>query len=91
MVADNCGWMESLTGTINEVLLVVKWIALALTIILGIIDFIQGAASGDLKKAATKFMKRMIAVVLLFVVQALIEWLLGLAEFNGDCITKIRE
>lgn len=69
----------------------VKWVALALAIALGMLDFfkaITGGKDDDLAKAAQKFMKRLIAVVALFILPVLIEWILDISgvPHGGTCL-----
>ena len=69
----------------------VKYVALVLVIVLGTIDFIKAAGSGEpdaVKKAGQSFLKRVIAVIILFILPMLIELILDLINLygsNNDC------
>lgn len=69
----------------------VKWIALALAIVFGMLDFFKAITGGKddaLSKAAQKFVKRLIAVVALFILPVLLEWILGISgvDHGGTCL-----
>ena len=71
---------------IQDALNLVKYIALVLVIVLGIVDFIKAAASGEaeqMKKSGQSFLKRIIAVVILFLLPVLVELILNLIEIYG--------
>ena len=71
---------------IKDALNLVKYIALVLVIVLGITDFIKAAASGEadqMKKSGQSFLKRIIAVVILFLLPVLVELILNLIEIYG--------
>lgn len=66
---------------IKEIYSIFKYLALTLTVGLGMLDFLKaitGNDAGDLKKSAEKFLKRIIAVVVLFLIPILIDFLLGI-------------
>ena len=71
---------------IKDALNLVKYIALVLVIVLGIVDFIKAATSGEadqMKKSGQSFLKRIIAVVILFLLPVLVELILNLIEIYG--------
>jgi len=71
---------------INSTLNLVKYVALALVIVLGILDFIKAAASGEsdqMKKSGSSFLKRIIAVAILFLLPLIVELVLNLIEIYG--------
>lgn len=76
---------------ITDTLNLVKYVALALVIVLGALDFIKAAASGEadqMKKSGQDFLKRVIAVVILFLVPVIVEMIINLVEIvgaNNDC------
>jgi len=73
---------EWIISTLN----LVKYICLALVIVLGVLDFIKAAASGEadaLKKSGQSFLKRVIAVAILFLLPVLVELILNLIEIYG--------
>ena len=83
---------------INNILNFVKYVALALVIILGVLDFIKAAASGEpdqMKKSGQAFLKRVIAVVILFLLPYIIDLILNLVDLAGvdknniDCMKDI--
>lgn len=69
----------------------VKYVALVLVIILGTLDFIKAAGSGEpdaMKKAGQSFIKRVVAVIILFLLPMIVDLLLNLIELYGantDC------
>ncbi len=69
----------------------VKYVALILVVVLGTLDFIKAAGSGEpdgMKKAGQAFLKRIIAVIILFLLPMLIELILNLINLygsTGDC------
>ena len=79
---------------IKSALNLVKYVALVLVIILGALDFIQAAVSGEadkMKKAGNSFVKRIIAVVILFLLPVIVELILGLIEIFGvdsNCLSQ---
>lgn len=73
---------------IKDALKLLRWGALALMIILGTLDFIKAAATDDqdaLKKAWQNFIKRLIAVIILFLLPLLVELILYIAGLASDC------
>nr|DAW91252.1 MAG TPA: hypothetical protein [Bacteriophage sp.] len=74
----------------------VKYAALILVIVLGTIDFIKAAASGEpdsMKKAGQSFIKRVVAVVILFLLPMLVELILNLINLYGtknDCFGVLK-
>ena len=74
----------------------VKYAALILVIVLGTIDFIKAAAAGEpdsMKKAGQSFIKRVVAVVILFLLPMLVELILNLINLYGtknDCFGVLK-
>lgn len=69
-----------------QLLNIVKIVALVLTVILSMLDFFKGVASGDadaMKKVTKNFSRRLIAVVILFLLPVLIEFILNLVNIVG--------
>ena len=65
---------------------IMKIVALILTLILGMVDFFKGVASGNadtMKKVWTSFSRRLIAVALLFLLPVILEFILGLVSIGG--------
>ena len=73
----------------------IKYIALILVIVLGTIDFIKAAGSGEpdaMKKAGQTFMKRVVAVIILFLLPMIIDLILRLINLYGstdDCFNVL--
>jgi len=82
-----CGIISNdLKDWMIQLLDIVKIGALILTLILGMVDFLKGVASGDddaMKKVWKSFSRRLIALVLLFLLPVIIEFILGLVTING--------
>ena len=82
---------DSIQKWIKILLNFIKYIALVLVIILGTIDFIKAASSGEpdaVKKAGQSFLKRVVAVILLFLLPIIVELILNLINLYGatdDC------
>lgn len=82
---------DAVTDYIIDALRMLRWGALVLMIILSVLDFIKAAAADDqdaIKKAGQKFIKRIAAVIILFILPMLVEFILyvaGLAGF-GECV-----
>ena len=71
---------------LNQVLDLIKMIGLILAIVLGMVDFFKAMSSGEsdaMKKAWKAFANRLIAVVILFLLPLVIEFVLGLITING--------
>ena len=80
---------------INNILKFVRYVALALVIALGALDFMKAAGSGEpdaMKKSGQSFMKRMIAVVILFLLPVIVDFILNMVNIYGvdpnniDCL-----
>jgi len=77
---------ESIRNWINDTLNLVRYIALVIVIVLGVLDFLKAAGSGEaeiMKKAGTDFLKRIIAVVVLFILPLIVDLILNLIEIYG--------
>ena len=74
----------------------VKYVALVLVVVLGTIDFIKAAGSGEpdaMKKAGQSFMKRVVAVIILFLLPMLVDLILHLINLYGstdDCFGVLK-
>lgn len=82
-----CGLSSRIIKFFANIFRWVKYIAPVLAIILGILDFIKAIISqndDDLKKAQSKFLKRLIAAALLFIVPFIIEFILDRFNFAKD-------
>ena len=71
---------------INNILNFVRYVALALVIALGALDFMKAAGSGEpdaMKKAEQSFVKRVIAVAILFLVPVIVDFILNMINIYG--------
>ena len=81
-----CGLSGNIIKWIKNILKWIKYILPVLVIILGIIYFIKAIASGsddEMKKAQGRFIKRLIAAALLFLVPALIEFIINVFNIES--------
>lgn len=77
---------NDLRAWLIQLLDIIKIGGLVLTLIFGMLDFFKGVTSGEadaMKKVFKSFSRRLIAVVVLFLIPLLIEFLLGLITING--------
>lgn len=82
-----CGVSERLIVWISNILRWVKYILPVIVIIFGILDFIKamGADKEDeMKKAQGKFIKRLIAAALVFIIPLILEFILDKMGFGYD-------
>lgn len=76
---------DSLMKWIYDIYNIFKYLALVLTVALGMLDFFKAITASDdsaIKKSATTFVKRLIAVVALFLAPILIEFILGVVRID---------
>lgn len=82
-----CGiFTDKLKAWLIQLLNVIKIAALVLTLVLGMVDFLKASASGEadaMKKTWKNFYRRLLIVVLLFLLPVIIEFILGLINING--------
>lgn len=84
---NDCNISSNLITWIKNILKWIKYILPVLVIILGIIDFIKAIASDsddEMKKAQGRFIKRLIAAALLFLVPALIEFIFEIFKIGDN-------
>lgn len=77
---------SGLADWIQQAMNITKICALMLALILGMVDFFRGMASGSadtMKKVWTNFSRRLIVVVILFLLPVILEFILGLVNING--------
>ncbi|MCI8778021.1 MAG: hypothetical protein HFI87_02600 [Bacilli bacterium] len=92
MAAPNCKTTigGDLTIFIKDLFDMIKWIALAVGIALGMLDFFKAITGkdDDLKKAAQKFVKRLIGIVALFILPVILDWVLDISgiDHGGTCL-----
>ncbi len=83
MNLDGCIIDKDTQDIINWVLGMIRLVGIILLIVLGMLDFIKAAASGEqeeMKKSKGKFVKRLIACVVLFFIPIIVNILLGLVN-----------
>ncbi len=83
---DGCIIDADTQSIIDWVLNMVRLVGIILMIVLGMLDFIKAAASGEqeeMKKSRTKFVKRLIACVVLFLIPIIVNILLGLINMGS--------
>ena len=83
---------KAIKDYIMQALKLIRWGGLVLMVVLGTLDFVKASASDDqdaIKKAGQNFIKRLIAVIILFLLPLLVELILfivGKIGFNfGEC------
>jgi hypothetical protein len=90
----NCNLSSEIIAFIYNILKWLKYIAPVLVIILGILDFIKALAAQDddaMKKAQGRFVKRLIAAALLFLLPLIIDYILNIFNlYDSSCdVTEI--
>jgi len=92
-----CGFSKRLLSFVANVIKWVKFILPVIVIVLGILDFIKAIGAekdDDIKKAQKKFIYRLIAAALIFIVPFILEFVLdklGFSDYTSGCgvITEI--
>lgn len=92
-----CGFSKRLLSFVANVMKWVKFILPVIVIVLGILDFIKAIGAekdDDIKKAQKKFIYRLIAAALIFIVPFILEFVLdklGFSDYTSGCgvITEI--
>lgn len=89
----NCDSLGLLRKDLQGIFKVFKIVAPILVIVFSTYDFIKalaGKVEGEMKKAFTKFLKRLLFAVILFFLPSILDWFLGLID-NGytTCINDI--
>ncbi len=88
-----CGFSDTLLAWIKNIIRVIKYIIPVIVIVFGIVDFIKAIASDkddEMKKAQGRFIKRLIAAALIFIVPFIIEFILDKAGFiNDECAVDL--
>lgn len=80
-----CGFSDKLLAFISNIMRWMKYILPAIVILLGIIDFIKAIAASkddEMKKAQGRFIKRLIAAALVFIIPLIIEFVLDIMGFG---------
>lgn len=91
---NNCGFSERIVVFINNILKWVKYIIPAIVVVLGIIDFIKAIVSDkddEMKKAQGRFVKRLIAAALIFIIPFIIGFILDKMGFTAESCGIIKE
>lgn len=89
-----CGFSNKLISWVLNIIRWVKYIIPAIVIIFGILDFIKAIGSDkddEMKKAQGRFIKRLIAAALIFIVPFIIEFVLDKMGFEVSSCGIIRE
>ncbi len=90
---NSCGFSDTLLAWIKNIIRVIKYIIPVIVIVFGIVDFIKAIASDkddEMKKAQGRFIKRLIAAALVFIVPFIIEFVLDKAGFiNDECAVDL--
>ena len=82
-----CGFSGRLLNWIKNILNWVKFIAPVLVILIGIVDFIRAIASSkddEMKKAQGRFIRRLIAAALVFIIPALLVFVFEKMGFTAN-------
>ncbi len=83
--SNECNLSDRLVAWIIKILSWVRYVVPAILVVLSVLDFIKAIASDneeEIKKVAGRFTKRLIAAVIILILPALLEFLLGI--FNKD-------
>ena len=90
---NSCGISNKLVVWLINIIKWVKYIIPVIVILLGILDFIRavmGDKDDDMKKAQGRFVRRLIAAALIFIVPFILEFILEKMGFNvQDCGLKL--
>lgn len=84
---NDCGFSDKLSNWIINIIKWIKYILPVIVIILGILDFIKAMGSekeDEMKKAQNRFVKRLIAAALVFLVPFIIEFILEKMGFVSN-------
>ena len=82
-----CGFSKRLMAWISNILRWIKYILPVIVIVMGILDFIKAIAADkddEMKKAQGKFIKRLIAAALVFIIPLILEFVLDKMGFGYD-------
>lgn len=86
-VTENCNTFgERTLAWIFKIINMVRYLVPVILIILSVLDFIKTIASdddGEIKKAGTRFVKRLIAAALIFIVPLILQFVLGMFNLPG--------
>ena len=90
---DGCSELlgSNMVKEIKDIFYILGYVALAIGIVLGMFDFIKTITGGDkaeLKVVGQKFVKRLLAISLFFILPTVVSWLLELSGIphGGTCI-----
>lgn len=88
----NCDTLGTLRKDLNSVFNIIKIVAPILVIVFSIYDFIKavaGKVEGEMKKAFTKLLKRILFAIIIFFLPTLLDYFLGLVnEGYTTCINS---
>lgn len=98
-IADMCGYENDQSSTqqcrtfgertlawIFKIINMIRYLIPVILIVLGVLDFIKTIASdddGEIKKAGTRFVKRLIAAALIFIVPLVLQFILNIFNIPG--------
>ena len=83
---NECGFGEDMVAWIIRILKIVRFIVPVLVIVLSIVDYIAAISSADddaIKKAGNRFSKRLLIMILIFLLPSLIQFILGIFNVPG--------
>ena len=89
---DGCEMFLSLNSIIKEIFTFLQIAGVILVIVLGMLDFLKAVSLGEqdtLKKAFSKTVKRIIIVIILFILPVLIDWLLSFFDITETCLEVV--
>ena len=92
-VTDGCEMFQSLNSLIKEIFTFLQIAGIILVIVLGMLDFLKAVSLGEqdtIKKAFSKTVKRIVIVIILFILPVLIEWLLGFFDITETCLEVVK-
>ena len=84
---NECGFSEKLLAWVNNILRWLKYILPIIVIVFGIIDFIKAIVADkddEMKKAQKRFITRLIAAALVFIIPYIITFILDKMGFTAD-------
>lgn len=92
-VTDGCEMFQSLNSLIKEIFTFLQIAGVILVIVLGMLDFLKAVSLGEqdtIKKAFSKTVKRILIVIILFLLPVLIDWILGFFDITETCLEVVK-
>ena len=90
---DGCAMFQSLNSIIKEIFSFLQIAGIILLIVFGMLDGFKAVTSGEadaIKKAFSKFVKRLFVVILLFILPIMIDWILGWFNLGDSCLEAVK-